>query len=264
MNQMISQIVKATKEDLLIKKKTIPLAELMVTARSVSSQSTFQKSIEDGFDLKKIGFIAEIKLSSPTAKDLGDKESIVPRALDYEQSLVDAISIITEPHFFNGHTAFVTNVKEKVSVSILQKDFVVDEYQIFESKVIGADALLLIVKLVDLETLQYFVDQALSLGIEPVVEINDQEDLQKALQTNTRVIAVNARDLDTFTVDIDKACLLLQQIPDEYLRLGFSGIQSSREVQKYKDAGAKGVLVGTNLMKVTDVQSSIKELRNVH
>src|SRR5262249_9508531 len=115
-------------------------------------------------------------------------------------------------------------------------------------------------KLLKKERLQEFVTLCLALGIEPVVEISDPTDLEKAVESGTSVIAVNARDLETFTVDVERACELLAVIPTDFIKLGFSGIESSKEVEMYGDAGAKGVLVGTSLMETENISEFIKEL----
>ena len=209
---------------------------------------------------KTISVIAEIKLASPTHPNLGSKEEILQRAIAYEKADADAISFITEKHYFKGDPLYISQLKQAVSLPILQKDFVIDESQIYEAKAIGSDALLLIVRYLDNETVQAFVSLCLKLAIEPVVEINNEEDLQKAITTNTRIIAVNARNLEDFRIDVNKACALMKKVPDKYIKLGFSGIHSAKEVQQYKAAGAKGVLVGTALMKAGNIEMFIKRL----
>ena len=209
----------------------------------------------------KMAIIGEIKLASPTVAYLGSENDIVKRAVDYKQAGVDAISIITEKHFFKGRPEFISRIKKKVSLPILQKDFIIDPFQIYEAKMIGANALLLIAKIVNEQTLIKFVSLCQKIGIEPVVEVNDESDLKKALGTSTKIIAVNARNLNTFVVDIDQACQLIKKIPDRFTKLGFSGIKSSIEVKKYQQAGAKGILVGTSLMKTNNIKGFTKKLR---
>ena len=208
----------------------------------------------------KMAIIAEIKLASLTVPYLGSEKDIVKRAVDYKQAGADAISIITEKHFFKGSPDFIPRLKAKTDLPILQKDFVIDPYQIYEAKIIGADALLLIAKIINKKTLINFVALCQKIGIEPVVEINDESDLKKALGTSTKIIAINARNLNTFIVDIDQACQLIKKIPDRFTKLAFSGIKSSIEVKKYQQAGAKGVLVGTSLMKAKNIKQFIKNL----
>lgn len=258
MNQMIEQILEKNKPEIEKRKKRNAIRDTQY-----EKNNSFVQAIEKGFQADGIAVIGEIKLASPTAVHLGDEQSILERVSDYEAARVSAISVITEPFFFHGSLDFVKKVKHQVSLPVLQKDFVVDGYQIKEARQIGSDAILLIVKLVDLETLKRFVDLAIEIGIEPIVEINDEADLEMALQTKTKVIAVNARDLNTFQVDVKKAAQLLKQIPDTFIKLGFSGIKTSTEVKLYKTAGAKGVLVGTELMKASDRIAFLKELKNV-
>ncbi|HEX8931651.1 MAG TPA: bifunctional indole-3-glycerol phosphate synthase/phosphoribosylanthranilate isomerase, partial [Patescibacteria group bacterium] len=208
-----------------------------------------------------IGIVAEIKFASPTNPNLGDPKDLLERAKLYAESRVNAISLITEPHFFKGDVSLVSKVKRYVELPILQKDFVIDEEQIYQAKEIGSDALLLIARLVDEDKLKKFVLLCQKLGIEPVVEINNDEDLEKAITTSTKIVAVNARDLETFAIDIDAACDLLKKIPKQFIRLGFSGIVSKKEILRYKQAGVKGVLVGTSLMKAKNIKEFILSLR---
>lgn len=207
--------------------------------------------------------IGEIKLASPSEGILGRQEDIETRAVAYEHAGVDVISVVTKNKRFHGSTSFIPRIRKVTSLPILQKDFVVDPHQVYEAKMIGSDALLFIARIVNASSLRKLVALALSLGIEPVVEINNEKDLKKAIDTGTTCIAVNARDLRTFEVDMDRACAVLKKIPDRYIKLGFSGIHTSREVKKYKDAGAHGVLVGTALMKAENINAFVQELRDI-
>ncbi len=137
-----------------------------------------------------------------------------------------------------------------------------DIKQIYESKSLGVDALLLIASIVDTPTLEKFTMLCKKLGIEPVVEVHDEKDLEKAAATSTTCIAVNARNLKTFSIDIERACEMIKKIPPTFIKLGFSGIHSSIEVKKYTQAGAKGVLVGTALMKTENIDTFVQELRS--
>ena len=245
LHNKLLQIVKKKRSDLLEQKK---------------NRGTFKEKM---LSSKNIALIAEIKLASPSISSLGSEDNIVQRAIAYEQAGADAISVITEKHFFKGDVSFIPRVKQQVTIPILQKDFVIDPYQIYEAKMIGSDAILLIARLINKDILKNFVAQSLKIGIEPIVEINDEEDLEKAVATTTSFIAVNARDLRTLTIDISKACTLLKKIPKKFIKLGFSGIHSSSEVKKYKEAGAKGVLVGTSLMKTANIHSFINDLKSI-
>ena len=267
MNNILLEILEKKREDLksVILREEGRRVEALLRGSS-RSHTTNQHGLRRFFDSlsvaqNDINIIAEIKFASPTNPHLGSREELLERAKKYETAGADAISIITEKHFFKGDITFVSQVKSEVSIPVLQKDFVIDERQIYQAKAIGSDALLLIARLVDEKTLKHFVDLCFDLGIESVVEINNDEDLEKAIATDTKIIAVNARDLETFQVDISSACRLMKKIPDGFIRLGFSGIKSSDEVQQYKKAGANGILVGTALMNARDIKGFISLLR---
>jgi len=205
--------------------------------------------------------IAEIKFASLTEPRLGKRSDLISRAKQYEQAGADGISLIIEPRIFKGALSDVVKVKKHVSLPILVKDFVRDENKIYQIKRAGADRILLIAKIVSGQKLKRFVKLSKAIGLEPVVEINDEQDFKKAITTDTSIIAVNARNLKTLRVDVDKACRLLAKVPQKFIKLGFSGIHSRAEVIKYKHAGAKGVLVGTALMKTKDINQFIKGLK---
>lgn len=269
---MLQQIIDKKREELIAEKKNKlyssneeqsdgSIGKRLNNSRLRQGKVGFAQTIKDAAAQKGVAIIAEVKFASPTSPNLGSTESLLDRVREYEKAGADAISIITEKHFFKGDLDFITRVEKEAAIAVLQKDFVVDQYQIYQAKDIGADAILLIARLVEAETLKQFVELALEIGVEPVVEINDDKDLMKARATDTNIIAVNARDLDTFEVSVEKACMLLKQIPDSYIKLGFSGIKSKTEVDKYIESGANGVLVGTALMKANNISNFIEGLR---
>lgn len=244
MNKALKNILENIKKDLKVKK----------------TPGSFSKNLLNP-KMGNIAVIAEIKLASPTEKNLGAPEEILQRAAEYEKYGADAISFITEKSIFKGDIKYISQIKSKVNLPVLQKDFVIGPYQIYEAKINGSDALLLIAKILPQKKLIEFVNLCLKIGLEPVVEVNDGGDLKKALEAQTKIIAVNARNLYTLKVDVDYACKLIEQIPDKYIRLGFSGVNNKIEVEKYRKAGVDGVLVGTNLMKAGNIKEFLKRLR---
>lgn len=212
---------------------------------------------------RPIDIMAEIKLRSPSGGVLGSATEIITRAKAYQQAKVDVISVITEPKCFGGDTAFIPLLKKHVQLPILQKDFITSIDQIVQAKTLGSDALLLIANLVPSKILSGFVDACLELRIEPVVEVFDRADLESAIKTNTRTIAVNARNLATLTVNVPHACQLIKKIPRPFMKLGFSGIKGPEDVEQYVESGAAGVLVGTSLMQAKNIQGFITNLRNI-
>lgn len=244
MHNILLDIIKKKKEDLKIKSRSNAFNTAMIHPHHSDT-----------------AFIGEIKLASPTMSSIHSKINIIQQAIEYENADLDAISIITEKHFFKGDPSFIPKIKKKIKLPILQKDFIIDESQIYEAKQLKSNALLLIAKLVDEHTLIRFVSLCQNLEIEPIVEIHNDEDLYKAVATNTSIIAVNARNLETFEMNVETACKLIKKIPNRFIKLGFSGIKSSKEVKKYKSSGAKGVLIGSSLMKTKNISTFISSLR---
>lgn len=245
MHKILQEIISSKAEEIKKRKK-----------------KTFKESILNP-GLGDIGLIAEIKLASPTERLLGKAADLLSRLQAYQNAGADAVSIITESKIFKGSPELIKTAKRSIlALPILQKDFVIDNFQIEESHRLGADALLLIAKIVDKDKLRRFVKLCKEVEVEPVVEINKVDELVKAIESGSDIIAVNARNLDTFEVNVDKACRLLKKIPGKFIKLGFSGIHTRVEVEKYKKAGVKAVLVGTELMKTKDINKKILELKN--
>lgn len=200
--------------------------------------------------------IAEVKEKSPSHGDFRSKLTIEERVRMYIEAGADAISYVSNRTFFGGQPKFIKQVKQYSSVPVLQKDFVIDEYQIKEAAVNGADALLLIARLVDMETLRTFVTLCKEYKMEPVLELFNEEDLLKAQETTARVYGVNARNLDTLDINKENAYTLLKKIPTNKLAVGFSGVETKEDVENYMNAGARAVLIGSQFMKSN---KSIKE-----
>lgn len=256
MHKILQSIIDSTTEE-IAKRKKLPFKEDLSSYDYLS----FKKSILNPTN-GDIGLIAEIKLASPTEGNLGKQDDVLKRLRMYQDAGADAVSIITEKKIFKGDLDLVLATKKSaVNLPVLQKDFVVDDFQIEESRRLGADALLLIARIINGKQLKIFVKLCQKLQLEPVVEICNEDDLTKAVNSGTEIIAVNARDLDTFKVNVNRACQLLKQIPKKFLKLGFSGIHSRSEVEKYKLAGARAVLAGTELMKTDSVNKKIRELK---
>ncbi len=257
MHNMIQKIIAKKQQDLALQKQEVSLKEIKKQTETNQVNSQFYNAIKQA----NKAIIAELKLASPSAGVLGSQEMLLAKAKTYKKVKVTAISVITEEHFFNGKPEFVVKVKQATKLPVLQKDFVVDAYQIYQAASLGSDALLFIARIVNANELQEFVLLAQSLGIEPVVEIVNKEDLAKAVTTNTRIIAVNSRDLDTFKINIPAATRLMHEIPVKYEKLGFSGISTKQDAVSYFSAGANGILIGTTLMKEVNVDAFISSLR---
>lgn len=231
-----------------------------------------------------IGLIAEIKFESPgsgtftsfSTSKLGSREDMGKRIKAYEAGGADALSLVVARDGFGGDVGMIEEAKKITHLPIFAKDFITDAQKIALFKAKGADAVLLIAKIVDRVTLKNLVQRAFEVDIEPVVEVQNPDELRSVLALSEDVrlssvearqrvecVAVNARDLGNFSLDIKRACTLLKDIPSGYIKLAFSGIKARRDVLKYKNAGAKGVLVGTTLMKADRPDALLKELKGI-
>lgn len=205
--------------------------------------------------------IAEIKKRSPSAGVFVDVYTTSERAQLYARGGADAISLVTNERFFGGSYESVREVRALVDIPVLMKDFIIDIAQIELAARLGAHALLLITAILTPSQLQEYITCCQEYGIDPVVEVYDENELCIALDAGAQIIAVNARDLRTFEIDIDRACALGACIPPEKTYLAFSGVQTSAEVGRYRDSGARGVLVGSTLMQSKDIPLTLRSLQ---
>lgn len=239
-------------------KTTLPLVELQARLANMAPRPVrnFYQALASAGG---VALIAEIKKASPSLGDINVGVDIEAQTRVYEAGGANALSILTDAHF-KGELAYLEQVKKITAIPILRKDFIFDPYQIYESKYYGADALLLISSIVTAERLKELVDLTHQLGMECLLESHSAEDLVKALQTDARVIGINARDLRTFTVDLNNIVTLAKMVPPGRLLVAESGIEKRADVERVVAAGAKVILVGTTLMQAKDLSSKIKEL----
>ncbi|MDI6761961.1 MAG: indole-3-glycerol phosphate synthase TrpC [Thermodesulfobacteriota bacterium] len=253
----LRKIVEKKKEEVEVRKKIFSIRE---REEGISNLSLPRDLMEAISQHAPMALIAEIKFASPSAgviKTDGDPRQI---ASEYESAGASAISVLTEPNFFKGDLSYLGLVKEKTSLPVLQKDFIIDPFQIFEGRAAGADAVLLIAAILDREQLNDFVDLATSLRMVPLVEIHDEDDLEKISTLSLPLIGINNRNLKTFEVDLRTTLRLKKEISSRSKVISESGIKSSHEVRVLREAGVDGILVGEILMRSSDPTSKIKEL----
>lgn len=217
----------------------------------------FENTLKSG----ELSFICEVKKASPSKGVIAQDFPYVQIAGEYEQAGAAAISVLTEPEFFLGRNEYLTEIKKAVSIPVLRKDFIVDEYQIWESAAIGADAVLLICALLDTGTLAEYIKIADGLGLSCLVEAHDQEEIVSALSAGARMVGVNNRDLKTFEVDLSNSLRLRKYVPKGVLFVSESGIKTFADVQALRDCGADAVLIGETFMRSADKKTELAELR---
>lgn len=247
-------------------KEKNPLRNLMKTANQVAKTRncfSFRNALAQNDD--GIQIIAEIKRASPSKGIIRADFDVQLQAKTYESAGASAISVLTEEKFFHGSLKDLQEVKESVNVPILRKDFIFDPYQIYESAVCNADALLLIARILTYQELKDFLDLAGGLWLDTLVEIHDENDLEKALKVNAPIIGINNRDLSTFTVSLETTLRLARFIdPHRHIIVSESGIRNREDVELIvSGAGVRCFLIGESLMKSDDPAGEIRKLKGV-
>lgn len=243
-------------------KRIISMDEIEATARLLPAETGFP--FEKALKGPDISFICEVKKASPSAGVLSTSFPFLEIARLYEEAGAAAISVLTEPYFFQGSDEILRQIAQHVRLPILRKDFIVDAYQIFEAKCLGASAILLICALLDTRKLAEFMAIAGQLGLSALVETHAADEIQMAVHAGARLIGVNNRNLQTFSVDLNTSLNLRKQVPDHILFVSESGIRTAEDVTMLREAGADGVLVGEVLMRSPDIGRQLQILRGMH
>ncbi len=252
---ILDKIVEGKREALKLAKSRTPLA---VLKERIARQKL--RDFAGALRGKGVKLIAEMKKASPSKGVLCPDFNPVKLAQTYEQNGAAAISVLTEEKYFLGKLDYLTEIREKVNVPLLRKDFIFDEYQIYESAVYGADAILLITAILEKETLEEFLKISKDLKLSCLVEVHNEEELFKALLAGAEIIGINNRDLNTFKTDTNTTRRLRMLIPAENIVVSESGISSHDDMKKMKECKVNAVLVGEALVTAQDIPAKMKEL----
>jgi indole-3-glycerol phosphate synthase len=239
--------------------ETVKSQALELAKREGVKHFPFEKAIAEG----DISFICEVKKASPSKGLIVEDFPYLEIAKDYEKAGANCISVLTEPEYFKGEDRFLKEINETVSIPTIRKDFIIDSYQIYEAKLLGASCVLLIAALLDTDTIREYKGICDELGLSALVEAHDETELQSAISAGARMIGVNNRDLKTFTVDIHNSTRLRNLVPKEILFVAESGIKTAEDIQVLREAGVNGVLIGETLMRSKNKKEMLDELRGV-
>ncbi len=278
MNDILNTIAAHTYERVAERKKQRTLREMMKEAESLcDSDPTVTCNADAPFDpaipfnkafpferaLKgnDIAFICEVKKASPSKGIIDEAFPYLEIAREYEKAGASAISVLTEPDWFLGSDKYLKEIRKEVKIPILRKDFTVDPYQIYEAKLIGADAVLLICALLDEARLKEYITIAHGLGLSALVEAHTEIEVQMALAAEARVIGVNNRNLKTFEVDINTSVKLRDLVPRHIPFVSESGISTAEDVARLRDNKVNGVLIGESFMRSKNKKERLAELR---
>lgn len=256
---ILDKIIQSKRSSLDKAKKNFPLN---VLRQELKKEKKLHRNFKESLKNKDpLALIAEIKKASPTLGVLRKRFDPVKIALDYELCGASAISVITEENFFLGKNEYITSVKDAVTLPILRKDFLIDEYQIYESAYLGADAILLIAEILTKEELLKFSSIAGECNLDILAEAHTEEGVDKILDIDfLEIIGINNRDLSTFNIHLGVTERLAKLIPEDKIIISESGIRSYKDVMFLKSLGVDGVLIGEVFMKNTDIQNKIKEI----
>lgn len=245
------------REEVRRRKGRISFSELERRIRSLPPPRPFMEIFKNRGGM---AIIAEIKRASPSAGWIRKEIDIPSRAAQYEAAGASAISVLTERNFFGGELRHLRMAKENSSLPILQKDFILDPYQVYEGRFWGADAILLIASRLEKSELEEFVRCLRDLSLTPFVEIHGEEDLEKIAGLGLPILGINNRDLKSLQVDLGVTLRLIPKVPRQIKVVSESGIRSGEEVRALRDAGVKGILVGEVLMRASDAGPKLREL----
>lgn len=254
---ILDDIAEKRKEQFRREMETVPFDAVKQAAKQAAPPLDFKESLRKG----RLSVIAEVKKASPSKGLICPDFHPAQIAQGYETAGADAVSVLTEEAYFHGSAAVLREVRAAVKVPVLRKDFIISPYQIYETRAIGADAILLIAALLNAETLKEYKKVADSLGLACLMEAHNEEELGKVLDAGAEIIGINNRDLKTFRVDVGTTAHLARLIPPDCVLVSESGFQSRGDVEKAEQAGADAVLIGETLMRSGDIPATLRELR---
>ncbi|WP_248624058.1 indole-3-glycerol phosphate synthase TrpC [Enterococcus cecorum] len=259
MTDILQTIATKTKERIEKQKILYPLEELKQACAQLPINQDFP--FEQALRKEGLSYICECKKASPSKGLIDEDFNYLQIAKEYEKVGARAISVLTEPEFFLGSDQYLQEIAQEVKIPCLRKDFVVDEYMIYQAKLLGAQAILLIVSLLDTQTLKQYLDLATSLGLSCLVEAHDEAEIKQAIDAGAKMIGVNNRNLRNFQVNVENTLNLRRAIPKEILMVAESGIQNRSDIALLEKAQIDAVLIGETLMKASDRQAKMAELR---
>ncbi|MCJ7854827.1 indole-3-glycerol phosphate synthase TrpC [Lachnospiraceae bacterium NSJ-143] len=255
---ILDEIAEKTRERYRLIKTSVPPDKIKEKALSLNPDTGFpfrNALLKDG-----LSFICEVKRASPSKGIIAGEFDYIKTATEYESAGAAAVSVLTEPYYFKGSDKYLLEIAQSVSIPVLRKDFTIDEYQIYESRVLGASCILLICALLDTQTLKRFISTAESLGMDAIVEVHSREEIKSAEAAGAMIIGINNRDLTTFNVDLNKTGELACLVPDSKILISESGIKTREDIQFVKSCKADAVLIGETLMRSADKKKTLEEL----
>ncbi|ROR31849.1 indole-3-glycerol phosphate synthase [Mobilisporobacter senegalensis] len=262
---ILNTIASSSKKRVEEAKKKVSLEELKRRIYDGDKVRRFHNredfAFEKALKSRDISFICEVKKASPSKGIIAKDFPYIAIAKDYEDAGASAISVLTEPEYFQGSNIYLEEISKEVNIPVLRKDFTVNEYQIYEAKIMGADAVLLICTLLDEEIIERYLKICDELKLSAIVEAHTREEVLLALKSGARIIGVNNRNLATFEVDIHNCIHLRKLVPEDILFIAESGIQTAEDIKELKSDKIDAVLIGETLMRSGNKKEMLRYLR---
>ena len=257
---ILKKILDHKRGEVAAARAAMPLSELQARVYDLPSPLGFKAALQRTDDLFGTAIIAEVKKGSPSKGVIRADFEPLGIASIYAENGAACLSILTDAHFFMGELAFIPAIRKVVNIPLLRKDFIFDPYQVYEARVAGADAVLLIAAMLHLSRLNDLASLARELGLDVLLEVHDERELETALETDCGLIGINNRNLRTFVTDLSTTERLAPRIPVDRLIVAESGIDTREEINRLRIAGARAFLIGESLMREPDIGAKLREL----
>ncbi|WP_406694651.1 indole-3-glycerol phosphate synthase TrpC [Singulisphaera sp. Ch08] len=254
---ILDEIVASKRREVAAARLRMPLQEMEDQAASAPPVRDFRAALAGPGPIQ---LIAEVKKASPSAKVIRADFDPIAIARAYQGHGAACLSVLTDVPFFQGHLSYLARIRASVAIPLLRKDFIIDEYQVVEARLAGADAILLIAEILDDETLARLLARARGLGMAALVEFHEEANLPRVLASGADLVGINNRDLRRFVTDLDLTLRLRPQIPPDVLLVSESGIRTRADVERLEAAGVSAILVGESLMRADDIGLAVEQL----
>ena len=259
MNNLLTDICNRKKKEIEALKLKCSLKSLQKLIGNKQNRE-FKKILKESQKNEKNNIVAEIKQSSPSAGEIIKDYYPEDIAVKYEKAGAGAISILTEKNFFKGSIDHLSLINSKTNIPILRKDFIIDPYQIYESKVYKADSILLIMSILEDNEIKEYIKIANDIGLDCIIETHTLDEINRALKINYPIIGINNRNLDNLSVNINNTLDMINKIPKSFTVIGESGIKSNENIKKYNDYGVYNFLIGETILRSSNYDTMIKKL----
>ncbi len=257
MRSILEEIVASKRREVEAARRRMPMEELEVQAASAPPTRDFRSALAGPGPIQ---LIAEVKKASPSAKVIRADFDPVAIARTYQEHGAACLSILTDAPYFQGHLSYLARVRASVAIPLLRKDFMIDEYQVVEARLAGADAILLIAEILTDAELVSLRERSTALGMSTLVEFHDPANLERVLASGADLVGINNRDLKTFVTEIDHTLRLRDRIPPDVVLVSESGIRTRADVERLQSAGISAILVGESLMREPEIGRAVERL----